>query len=154
MLLGRQFIIRVMVFNAIALGIAMPAFAKDDSREWVELPAMMQDHMLSNMRDHLRAIEDIFAALAKSDADLAADIAEKRLGMSSLGLHGAEHMAPFMPEDMRAIGTQLHHAASRFVIAAQDADLANSKEATAKVFGALQEIVENCNACHRAYRIK
>ena len=45
---------------------------------------MMQQHMMSNMRDHLSAINEILIYMAKDDLDQAADIAESRLGMSSL----------------------------------------------------------------------
>jgi cytochrome c556 len=74
--------------------------------------------------------------------------------MSSLSLHGAAHLSKFMPEAMREIGTQMHRAASRFVIVAQDAELNPGREAQRNVYRALQEITQNCNACHRSYRIR
>jgi hypothetical protein len=55
--------------------------------------------------------------------DIAAKIAESRLGMSSLSLHGAAEIAKYMPQGMQNAGTAMHHAASRFAIAAQDAAL-------------------------------
>jgi cytochrome c556 len=55
---------------------------------------------------------------------------------------------------MGAIGTQMHRAASRFVIAAQDAEMNPGREAQHKVYRALQAITENCNACHSNYRIR
>jgi hypothetical protein len=115
---------------------------------------MMQDHMLANMRDHLRALDEILGELAEGNVDAASEIAEARLGMSSLSLHGAEHLAQFMPKEMGAIGTQMHRAASRFVIAAQNAEMNPGLEAQHKVYRALQEITENCNACHQGYRIR
>lgn len=131
-----------------------PVTAVEDDRELVELPPAMQAHMLANMRDHLRALDEMLSALAGGNIDEATEIAEKRLGMSSLSLHGAEHLARFMPEDMRAIGTQMHRAASRFVIVARDAELEPGLESQHKVYEALQAITENCNACHQAYRIR
>ncbi|MCW8915508.1 MAG: hypothetical protein OQK24_06590 [Magnetovibrio sp.] len=130
------------------------ASASEDTRELVELPPMMQEHMLGNMRDHLVALDEILGELADGNIDEAGAIAEKRLGMSSLSLHGAEHLGKFMPEAMGVIGTQMHHAASRFVISAQDAELNPGKTSQRKVYRALQEITENCNACHQAYRIR
>jgi hypothetical protein len=47
-------------------------------------------------------------------------LAEQRVGMNSLGLHGAAHMAPFMPLPMQEIGTSMHRAASRLAIVLQD----------------------------------
>ena len=110
--------------------------------------------MLSNMRDHLLALDEMLGELADGNVDMAGAIAEKRLGMSSLSLHGAEHIGKFMPEAMGAIGTQMHHAASRFVIVAQDAELNPGKASQRMVYKALQKITENCNACHQAYRIR
>jgi cytochrome c556 len=138
-----------------AWGYSMqPITAAEDNRELVKLPTMMQEHMLGNMRDHLVALDEMLSALANGDTDEAAEIAEKRLGMSSLSLHGASHMAKFMPETMRAIGTQMHRAASRFAITARDAELDPGLKSQRKVYQALQAITENCNACHQSYRIR
>ena len=60
------------------------AIAGEDSRQLVKLPEMMQQHMMANMRDHLAAINEILAHMAKDELDKAADVAENRLGMSSL----------------------------------------------------------------------
>ena len=130
------------------------ARAGGDERELVKLPPMMQEHMLANMRDHLRALDEMLGELAEGNTDKAAQIAEKRLGMSSLSLHGAAHLGKFMPKAMGALGTQMHHAASRFVIIARDAELEPGKAAQRKVYKAMQGILENCNACHQAYRIR
>jgi hypothetical protein len=147
---------RVLIigFFLSMVGLGLASHASEDDRELVKLPPMMQEHMLANMRDHLVAIEEILGELASGNVDEASAIAENRLGMSSLSLHGAEHLGKFMPEAMGAIGTQMHRAASRFSIAAQDAELNAGKTSQREVYKALQEITENCNACHRAYRIR
>lgn len=126
-----------------------PATAADQ-RQKVDLPPMMRDHMLANMRDHLLALEQITTRLAGGDYDRAADIAENRLGMSSLDSHGAAHIARFMPEGMAAIGSGMHRAASRFAIAARDAGVDGG---LAPAFGALSEVMRQCVACHAAYRV-
>ncbi len=138
-------------------GCSLPpgsAGAGEDGRELVKLPPMMQEHMLANMRDHLVALNDLLAALAEGDVDNATAIAEKRLGMSSLSLHGAEQLSKFMPQGMAMLGTRMHHAASRFVIVARDAELDPGRESQRNVYKALQEITDNCNACHQTYRIR
>jgi hypothetical protein len=127
--------------------VPMAAKAEGDTRELVALPDMMQSHMLTNMRDHLAALNEILASMAGGDGDTAAQIAETRLGMSSLATHGASHMAPFMPERMREIGTGMHHAASRFALRAQEGE-------TGPAFAALSEVTAACVACHSAYRIR
>jgi len=138
----------------LAMNATGPAGAAEDTRQMVELPPMMQEHMLANMRDHLVALNEILGELADGNIDAAAKIAEARLGMSSLSLHGADHLGKFMPKEMGAIGTQMHRAASRFVIVAQDAEMNPGKDAQHKVYRALQGITENCNACHQGYRIR
>ena len=90
---------------------ASTSMAAEDSRQFVELPKMMQDHMMSNMRDHLASINEILQKMKNGELDKAAEVAESRLGMSSLELHGASHMAKFMPEGMREAGTNMHRPA-------------------------------------------
>ncbi len=133
---------------ALAALIAMPAGAADpDAREKVAFPGMMKTHMLGNMRDHLRALSEIQAALAKGNLDEAGDIAETRIGMSSLISHNASHMAPYMPEGMQAIGSEMHHAASRFAIVAKEGDLPRALDSLSKV-------TQQCVACHTSYRVQ
>lgn len=125
----------------------MAAKAEGDTREQVALPDMMQSHMLANTRDHLAALNEILASMAGGDGDKAAQIAETRLGMSSLATHGASHMAPFMPERMREIGTGMHHAASRFALRAQEGE-------PGPALKALSDVTAACVACHSGYRIR
>jgi hypothetical protein len=122
-----------------------------DPRELVALPPMMQQHMLANMRDHLLAIGEIQDALADGKFDRAADIAEKRIGMSSLASHGAAHMAPYMPQPMQGIGTQMHRAASQFALVAQEASVDGD---LARAVKSLSRITQQCIACHAAYRVR
>ena len=79
-----------------------------DTRQFVQFPEPMRLHTITSMRDHLLALQEINVALSKNEFDKAAAIAEQRLGMSSLELHGAAHIAPFMPQAMQDIGTQMH----------------------------------------------
>jgi hypothetical protein len=102
------------------------------------------------MRDHLLAVFEIQSALAAGQYDRAADIAERRLGMTSLEAHGARHMADMMPEGMQAIGTAMHHTASRFAVTAQEAAVTGD---LSRALGALSEIIQQCVACHAGYRL-
>jgi hypothetical protein len=121
--------------------------ANEDTRQLVQLPQMMQQHMMSNMRDHLVTLNEILTALADGALDKAADTAEHRLGMSSLESHGASHMAEFMPDSMRQAGTAMHKAASRFALKAQEGDVLSA-------YDALSDVTTACVACHSAYRIR
>ena len=38
--------------------------AAEDTRQFVKLPEMMQNHMMSNMRDHLAAIDEAQSLMA------------------------------------------------------------------------------------------
>lgn len=122
----------------------------EDKRTYVELPPMMQDHMLSNMRDHLLALQTITKLLSDKEYEAAAETAENRLGMSSLDSHGAHHMGKFMPKEMGEIGTRMHRAASRFAVAARDAEVDGGLE---KAFGALSEVMGQCVACHAGFKV-
>lgn len=125
-----------------------------DTRTLVRLPQHMQQHMLANMRDHLVTLDAILGNVADGKYDAAAKLAEARLGMSSLSLHGAAQMAPFMPQPMQAMGTEWHHAASRLVIVLQNASLTQDAAAMRKVAGALHAVTSACTGCHAAYRIR
>jgi hypothetical protein len=138
-----------MVIVAVVFFLFQPVFA-DAGRQYVDLPDMMREHMLGNMRDHLLALEEITRHLANQKYDQAADIAENRLGMSSLESHGASHMGKFMPREMGAIGTSMHRAASRFALAARDAELEGGLN---KAFSALSVVMQQCVACHSGYRV-
>jgi mono/diheme cytochrome c family protein len=85
--------------------------------------------------------------MGNGEFEEAAEIAEYRLGMSSLESHGARHMAGFMPEGMRQAGTAMHEAASRFALKAQE-------EEALPAYNALSEVTSACVACHTEYRIR
>ena len=123
------------------------AHAVDDARQLVKFPAMMQEHMLSNMRDHLAAINEILNYMGEGHLDKAADVAESRLGISSLDKHGAGHMGKFMPEGMQQAGTTMHKAATAFALKAQEGD-------ALPAYRALTKVTSSCVACHAGYRIR
>ncbi|MBS0324917.1 MAG: cytochrome c [Proteobacteria bacterium] len=122
-----------------------------DARQLVRFPEPMRVHTIANMRDHLLALQQIDVSLSKGDFDAAAKIAEDRLGMSSLALHDAAHLAPYMPKGMQDIGTAMHHAASRFAVDAQNASVSNDVRPALAALGA---VMEQCVACHATYRLK
>ena len=138
--------INTFFLAALVTGLPGTSASSNDTRIHVELPEMMQQHMLSNMRDHLAAINEILVYLGSDELDKAAEIAEYRLGMSSLGSHGASHMAKIMPEEMRQTGTSMHKAASRFALKAQEGE-------PLAAYKALSEITAACVACHSAYKV-
>ena len=140
---------RIRYFYIVILLLTVPVSvaAVEDNRTYVELPEMMQQHMMANMRDHLAALNEILKLLSNRELEKAADTAEYRLGMSSLESHGASHMAKFMPKGMREAGTKMHKAASRFALKAQEGELLPA-------YNALSDITSACVACHSGYKIK
>ena len=126
------------------------ASGQADTRQLVKFPEAMRLHTITSMRDHLLALQEINVALSKSDFDEAAKVAERRLGMSSLEQHGAAHLAPFMPIPMQDIGTQMHRSASRFAVEAQSASVSNDVR---PALAALGTVMQQCVACHSAYRL-
>lgn len=142
--------IRRLTVACAALALIAPVHAAD-TRQLVTMPAPMQEHMLANMRDHLAALGEIQAALGAGKYDQAAEIAENRIGMSSLASHGASHMAPHMPKPMQDIGTAMHRSASRFARVTQEADMNNNLPLA---LNALADLSKQCVACHAAYRLK
>lgn len=151
----RRFPVPALALLLLSYVLAASAARAEDARHLVSLPPAMQNHMLANMRDHLKALDEIFKALAADRVGEASRIAERRLGMSSLEAHGAGHMAPYMPEAMRAFGTAMHRAASRFARAIETSDIGGpTPQHQREIYAAFGEITANCTGCHEAYRLR
>ncbi len=122
-----------------------------DNRQFAKFPPALAEQTLANMRDHLQTLQEIQTQLGMGHADVAAKLAESRLGMSSLGLHGAAEVSKYMPRGMQDAGTAMHRAASRFAITAQDASVTGDLK---PVFAGLAEVTAQCVGCHATYRLK
>ena len=125
--------------------------AATDHRAPVSFPAELREHTFANMRDHLLALQEIQAALATGNYDQASNVAEQRLGMTSLIAHGAHEVAQYMPKGMQDAGSAMHRSASRLSTAALDAAVANDVR---PALAALAEVTATCVACHAAYRLQ
>ncbi len=121
------------------------------ARKPVSFPPTLKAETLANMRDHLLAIQEITAHLADKQFDAAAEVAETRLGLSSLQRHGAHEVAQYMPEGMRQLGHGMHQAASRFAVVAQEAGATGD---VGPALRALSQMQSSCVSCHAAYRLK
>lgn len=122
-----------------------------DTRQLVHFPEPLREHTLASMRDHLATLSRIQAYLAEHQFEKAGYLAEQRLGLSSLNLHGAHEVAPYMPKGMQEAGSAMHRAASRFAIATQEAAGDNDM---GQALGALDQVTQACVACHSAYRLR
>lgn len=123
--------------------------SESDSRQLVSMPAQTREIMRNDMLDHLSALNEILGYLADNDLDMAADVAESRLGRSAMGRHRASGMGPgrFMPLEMRNIGWGMHEAATEFSQIAKQGDIKSA-------YGALQNVTTSCVVCHYSYRTR
>jgi cytochrome c556 len=130
---------------------AMHGAAAPDTRLAVRFPPELRIHTLANMRDHLATLAQVQEALGRGEYDRAAELAESRLGLSSLEAHGAHQVAPYMPAGMQEAGTAMHKAASRFAIEAANAGATGDAK---PALAALAAVTAQCVACHAAYRLE
>lgn len=117
-----------------------------DSRVPVEFPDNVRQSMLDLMRHHLSSLQEVQQALAESNFARAADIAEFKLGLSSVGPRNARQRA-YMPPPMQHLGGEMHRASSRLALAAKEGDMA-------KALGGLSEVTGVCVGCHASFRAK
>ena len=53
-------VLKGLVALVAMVGLSLPSISlAKDTREFVKLPPMMQEHMLANMRDHLVALDEM-----------------------------------------------------------------------------------------------
>jgi hypothetical protein len=122
-----------------------------DSRQLVNYPTALRIHTLANMRDHLQTMGDIQEALSKGSFDKASELAEQRLGMSSLEMHGAHAVTKYMPKGMQDAGSAMHHSASKFALVAKDASVTGDLKGA---LASLHQLNQTCVACHAAFRLQ
>ena len=115
--------------------------SNEDLRQLVSMPDQARELMRKDMLDHLSALNEIIGNLASNDLGAASDVAENRLGRSSMGKHRGTGMGPgkFMTPEMRNIGWGMHDAASELSKVAKEGDLKSA-------YSALQKITSSCVA--------
>lgn len=119
---------------------------EQDARQKISMPEAVKIDMLSRMRDHLLALHEIQVAIAHGELDKASDIAETRIGVSSMQPEMQHGTAVYMPQAMRMMGMEMHKSASRFARTATEGD-------TIRALDSLSAVTEQCVACHAAYRV-
>jgi len=121
--------------------------AEENTRQYVKFPPKLQLKQMSNMRNHMAALNDILEYLAFGELDKAADVAENRLGLSARHSHDTGNLAKYMPQGMKQAGYKMHSAASSFAKIAKKGNLESAYEA-------LTEVTRSCVACHAGYRTR
>ncbi|HVV88670.1 MAG TPA: hypothetical protein VHE35_36750 [Kofleriaceae bacterium] len=122
---------------------AADAVAAFDHRTPLPLTAMMASHQKQEMRDHLRAVQEIAAAMAIDDFDAIAKAAA-RIGWSEQQAAMCKHMGAGAP-GFADTGEQFHHVADGIAAAARAHDHAG-------VAKALDATLQTCVGCHDTYR--
>ena len=148
------YLISLVMFVSMILALPVISEEQKDVRTLIELPPDIEAKMLANMRDHIRALDDIIHAVEVGDYEKAESISESRIGWSSLIRQGDQEVADYWPEPMQAMADQMYDAGSNFVIVAQNASVEDSKEGYRKVIAALGQMTSACRNCHEAYRLR
>lgn len=133
--------------SAATRGVTQPNAAAEhdaaDSRTPVPLTTTMATHQKRDMRDHLRAVQEITAALGKDDfAAIAASAS--RIGWSEQQAAKCKHMGAGAP-GFAVMGEQFHKTADRIGDAARRRDRAG-------VVRALDSTLQMCVGCHESFR--
>lgn len=142
---------RLGVLFLSAMAIVEAVAQTEDMRELVKFPPAAEVNLRLEMRNNLRALNDILSLVADGKLAEASVAAETELGQSAMGKHRSQPMAarpgPHMPQAMHAIGMDGHKAASEFarIAATGDRD---------KTLAALPSLTTACVACHYSYRAR
>ena len=144
----------VTVFIAVIYSFSANAGEMSDSRQLVKLPKNIESKMLINMRDHIAALDDVIAAVQAEEYDKAGQIAESRLGWSSLVRRGDQEVTKHWAAPMQKMADEMYRSASNFVIVAQNASVIETKESYKEVVGAIQKITSACRGCHGVFRVR
>ena len=144
----------VTVFIAVIYSFSANAGEMSDTRQLVKLPKNVESKMLINMRDHIAALDDVIAAVQAEEFDKAGQIAESRLGWSSLVRRGDGEVVKHWAAPMQKMADEMYRSASDFVIVAQNASVIGTKESYKDVIGAIQKITSACRGCHGVFRVR
>jgi hypothetical protein len=113
-----------------------------DTRISLGLPAPMKQHQLTNMREHVVAIQAIVGLIADSKFEDAAKIAHKQLGLSP---EMQSMCSMFENDKFKALGFAFHQSGDDLGDVLQTRDVHASLRALNKTMG-------YCVECHSTYR--
>lgn len=135
--------------RAVETGASESNSAGADPRRLVSMPEQAQQLLRKDMLDHLVVLNQLLGHLAASEFEQASELAELRLGRSSMGRHRGTGMGPgrFMPPEMHQLGIAMHGSASDFAVTVEKRD-------PVAAYAALQRVTSFCVACHMSYRIR
>ena len=148
----------IMIAMAVCISFAGAYSANagemQDSRQLIKVPKDIETKMLVNMRDHIVALDEIIGAVEAGEYEKAEEVAESRLGWSSLVRLGDQEVADHWAKPMQLMADEMYRSASNFVIVAQNASVEESKESYKTVIQALGKMTSACRNCHEAFRVR
>lgn len=114
----------------------------DDARTPLNLPPMMAQHQKANMREHLKAVNEIVRYIGTKDFAMASTTAHEKLGLTAQ----MKQMCDNMPnETFRTMALDFHQSGDAL------ADVLKTKD-TDKSLKALDTVLTKCTACHEMFR--
>lgn len=130
--------------------LATPSLAQD-ARTLAPLPAPAVETLRQEMRDNLITLNEIQRLVIAGKVKEAGEVAEKKLGQSTMGKHRDKPLdarpGPHMPTAMHDLGKQGHKDASDFAAIAATGDQKKALEA-------LPTLNNACISCHLAFRVR
>jgi len=116
--------------------------SSDDTRISLGLGPMQKQHQLSNMRSHLKAVQDIAGLIADKRFDEASTVAHQKLGLTP---EMQQMCNMFENQDFRAMGLAFHQSADELGETLKSKDPEQSLRA-------LHRTMNYCIECHASYR--
>lgn len=113
-----------------------------DDRISLNLPPMMKQHQLSNMRAHLAAIRTIIGSLSEEDFATASKIASEQLGSNEKMLRMCNS---FENEDFKTMGLAFHKSADKLAETLKEKNIQTSLRA-------LNTTMNSCVSCHATFK--
>ncbi|HEU0233940.1 MAG TPA: cytochrome C [Gallionella sp.] len=113
-----------------------------DTRTSLELSAEMKQHQLSNMREHVEAVNSIIGLMSENKFEDASKIAHSKLGLTP---EMQQMCSMFNNEKFMTLGFAFHKSGDDLGVALQTKDVNVSLRA-------LNKTMQYCVECHATYR--
>ena len=114
----------------------------EDKRTPLNLPPMMAQHQKANMREHLKAVNEVVHQMGANDFAAASKTAHEKLGLTAQ----MKQMCDNMPnETFRTMALDFHQSGDALAEALKTKD-------TGKSLNALDAVLTKCTSCHEMFR--
>jgi len=114
----------------------------NDSRISLKLNAMQKEHQLSNMRSHLKAVQDLILLISNDEFDKASEVAYTQLGSTT---EMRLMCASFGNKQFEDLGLKMHKDADTM------SEILKTKDKNESL-KALSTTINSCVSCHATFR--